>query len=219
MKAVIIGGGGHGKVIIDIVEKAAELNLLGLLDSQPPIGSKVLGYEVIGRESDLGKLIQEREIEGLIVAIGDNWLRSRLVGSLSSVAPGIAFPNAIHPAAQIAKNVSLGQGTVVMAGAVVNSGTSVGDFCILNTNCSVDHDCRLGDYVSFAPNSCAGGNVEVGEYSAICLGAKIVHGAKIGPQTVIGAGATVLSDLPSNVVAYGTPACRVRDRTAGDKYL
>lgn len=106
-----------------------------------------------------------------------------------------------------------------MAGAVVNSYSTVGEFCILNTNCSLDHDCRLGNFVSLAPNSCAGGTVEIGDFAAVCLGANVVHRIKIGANTVVGAGATVLKDLPANVLAFGTPARIIRERQPGEKYL
>jgi sugar O-acyltransferase (sialic acid O-acetyltransferase NeuD family) len=194
-------------------------NLLGLLDARQPLGHVVLGYEVIGRDSDLPALVQRQGVTGVVVAIGDNWLRAKVAANLRAAVPSIEFPNAIHPAAQLAKEVQLGEGNVIVAGAVVNSGTSIGNFCLLNTNCSVDHDCRLGDYASFAPNSCAGGNVELGEYTAVGLGANIIHGRQIGAHTVIGAGATALKDLPPNVVAYGTPARTVRSRQPGDRYL
>jgi sugar O-acyltransferase (sialic acid O-acetyltransferase NeuD family) len=219
MNIVIIGGGGHGKVVIDIVEKAEGFHLLGILDSQLPVGHKVMDCDVLGTESSLPKLIDERAIQGVVIAIGDNWLRSKTVESLQSLAPGIKYPNAVHPSAQLAKNVRLGRGNVVMAGCVVNSNATIGDFCILNTNCSVDHDSILGNYVSFAPKACAGGNVQVGDYSSVCLGANIIHGVKVGQHTLIGAGATVLNDLPSQVVAYGTPACVIRNRSPGEKFL
>jgi sugar O-acyltransferase (sialic acid O-acetyltransferase NeuD family) len=219
MKVVVIGGAGHGRVIIDILEKAGRFTLLGLLDAHLPIGENVLGYEVIGREDDLPSLIDQRQLQGVVIAVGDNWLRAKVVASVRAMAPNVAFPNAIHPSAQIGKNVRFGQGNVVMAGVVVNSNATVGDFCVLNTRCSVDHDARLGDFVSFAPNSCAGGNVEVGDYSAVCLGANVIHQVRIGPHAVVGAGATVLRDLPGNVLAYGTPARVVRERRPGDKYV
>jgi sugar O-acyltransferase (sialic acid O-acetyltransferase NeuD family) len=219
MKTVIIGGGGHGRVIIDIVEKAAELKLVGIIDAQLPIGERILGYEVIGREKDLPQLIAERRIRGVVIAIGDNWVRSQVATLMQSLSLRLEFPNAVHPAAQLAKGVRLGRGNVIMAGCVINSNATIGDFCILNTNCSVDHDSRVGDFASFAPNACAGGNVTVGDYSAVCLGANIVHRCTIGAHTVVGAGATVLGDLPSRVVAYGTPARAVRERFEGESYL
>jgi sugar O-acyltransferase (sialic acid O-acetyltransferase NeuD family) len=219
MNVAVIGGGGHGRVIIDILEKMAAVRIAGIVDANLPLDQRVLGYEMLGRDADLSRLISDRGIQGAVVAIGDNWSRSRIVASIQSRCPGIEFPNAIHPSAQLGKNVSLGVGNVIMAGCVVNSSTAIGDFCILNTNCSVDHDGKVGDFVSFAPNSCAGGSVEAGDFAAICLGARIIDRLTIGSHTVVGAGSTVLRDLPSHVVAYGTPARIVRSRSAEDPYL
>ena len=219
MNIVIKGGGGHGRVIIDIVEKTGQFNLLGILDANLPHGTNVLGYEVLGNAGDLSRLIVERQVQGVVISVGDNWLRSKVISAIQVAAPQIAFPNVIHPSAQIGKSVRLGHGNVVMPGAVINSGATIGSFCILNTNCSVDHDVILGDFVSFAPNSCAGGSVEVGDYTAVCLGSNIIDRIKIGAHTVIGAGSTVVNDMPANIVAFGSPARKIRDRDAGDRYL
>jgi sugar O-acyltransferase (sialic acid O-acetyltransferase NeuD family) len=219
MRIVIIGGGGHGRVVIDIVERMPALALAGILDDGLPLGETVLGHAVLGKPADLPRLIRDRDVDGAVVAVGDNWTRSQVVASIRSMTPSLAFPNVIHPAAQVGKHVRLGQGNVLMAGAVVNCNATVGDFCVLNTNCSVDHDSVLGNFVSFAPNSCAGGGAEVGDFSAVCLGANVIDRVKIGPQTVVGAGATVLHDMPANALVYGTPARKVRDRNPGDRYL
>jgi len=219
MNVAVIGGGGHSKVIIDILEKMGGMRIVGIVDANLPMDQHVLGYEVLGRDADLCRLISDRGIQGLVMAIGDNWRRSRIVASIQSICPTIEFPNAIHPSAELAKNVHLGIGSVFMAGCVVNSEAAIGNFCILNTNCSVDHDGKVGDFASFAPNSCAGGAVKVGDFTAVCLGANIIDRLTIGSHTVVGAGATVLCDLPSHVVAYGTPARIVRSRSAEDPYL
>ncbi|MGA2618639.1 MAG: acetyltransferase [Thermoguttaceae bacterium] len=219
MNVAVIGGGGHGKVIIDILEKMGGMRIAGIVDAVLPLDQQVLGYPVLGRDDDLPRLASDCGIQGVVVAIGDNWRRSRIVAAVQSRCPRIEFPNAIHPRAQLAKNVRLGVGNVIMAGCVVNSDTVIGDFCILNTNCSVDHDGKVGSFASFAPNSCAGGAVESGEFTAVCLGANIIDRLTIGSHTVVGAGATVLRDLPSHVVAYGTPARIVRSRSAEDPYL
>jgi acetyltransferase-like isoleucine patch superfamily enzyme len=106
-----------------------------------------------------------------------------------------------------------------MPGAIVNCGSSVGEFAVLNTQCSADHDCILGSYSSLAPGARLGGRVVIGEFSAIGIGAVIREGITIGNHTVVGAGSTVLRDLPSHVVAYGTPARVIRQRNPGDSYL
>lgn len=216
---ILLGGGGHGKVVVDIIEKQRQFNLVGVLDSDLPIGESLLGYTILGREKELPALVSQWDLHGMIIALGDNWSRSTAVERIQKVLPHLRFVNAIHPCAQIGKEVTLGVGNVIMAGCVINSGSRIGHFCICNTNCSIDHDCAVADFVSFGPNSCAGGNVHVGAYTAIGLGANIIQEIRIGEHTVVGAGSTVINDLPSHVVAYGVPAQPRRARSIGEKYL
>lgn len=219
MRVVVIGGGGHGSVVIDIIEKLPQFTLVGVLDSKLPTGTFLLGYEVLGPPDSILELVQNYNIQGVIIAVGDNWTRSQLAFAVRTSVPTIQFPAAIHPSALISRDVSIGQGTVAMAGVIVNCNSIIGDFCILNTRCSLDHDNRVGDFVSFAPKSCTGGGAKIGNYSAICLGTNIVDRITIGEHTVIGAGSTVLHDQPSCIVAYGTPARKTNDRHPGDRYL
>ena len=154
-----------------------------------------------------------------IVAIGDNWTRARVVARIRELQPDFQFVTAIHPDVCVARDVSIGEGTVVMAGAVVNTGTRIGAFCILNTRCSVDHECTLGEFSSVAPGVVTGGCVAIGPFSAVGIGATLIHEVRIGEHTVVGAGATVVNDVPDHVVVYGTPARFVRSREAGEPYL
>ncbi|MFB9325054.1 acetyltransferase [Paenibacillus aurantiacus] len=214
-KIVLLGSGGHAKVVIDIVELAGEYEVLGLLDDHRPAGTVVCGYEVLGPLELLGSV----QADGCIAAVGDNATRERIVRRAEALAPGLPFVAAVHPKAVIARSASLGEGTVVMAGAVVNGDTSVGKHAIINTNASIDHDSVLGDYVSVAPRAATGGGVRIGSHAAISIGATIIHGIAIGEHAVIGAGATVVSPIESFAVAYGTPARVVRRREAGERYL
>ena len=113
----------------------------------------------------------------------------------------------------------MGCGTVVMAGAVINAQCKIGNFCIVNTRASLDHDCVMEDYASVAPGVTIGGSVAIGELSAICIGAVVAHRVRVGRDTVVGAGSTVLKDLGDGVLAYGTPARRIRERTPDEAYL
>ncbi|MDR7073357.1 acetyltransferase [Fictibacillus barbaricus] len=213
---VVFGCGGHAKVVIDILEKNNEFNILGLIDDFVAAGTLVYGYEVLGDETILEA---NSKIVGGIVAIGDNSVRSQMVGKIKEIATDFSFITAVHPSVVIARGVELGEGTVVMPGAIINSDSKIGEHCIINTKASIDHDCRLGDYVSLAPGVTLGGNVAIGQYSAVSLGSSIIHSIKIGQHTIIGAGSTVLKDTESNVIAYGTPANVVRTRIKGEKYL
>ncbi len=220
MKNILIfGASGHGKVVIDIIEKEHIYNISGLIDDNKNLPVDFSGYRLLGTTDDIIHIIKKYDIYGGIVAIGDNWTRSKVVGKIKSILPDFPFVNTIHPSALIARDVTTGKGCVVMAGTVINSNTRTGDFCIINTRASVDHDNIIEDYASIAPGVTTGGNVKIGSFSAVSLGANIIHGITVGEQTVVGAGSTVLKDLPSYVVAYGTPAQVVRGRKAGEKYL
>ncbi|SFB29945.1 sugar O-acyltransferase, sialic acid O-acetyltransferase NeuD family [Cohnella sp. OV330] len=213
---VIFGAGGHAKSIIDIVERSGIWRIAGLLDGIKAAGTKVYGYEILG---DQNYLAQDASITGVIVGIGDNWLRARAVEAIRSVRIDCRFVSAVHPHASIAKGATIGDGSVIMAGAVVSSDAVVGEHCVLYTLSSLDHDSVMENFVSLAPHAATGGNVRIGSFGAIAIGARIVHSTSIGEHTVIGAGATVLSDIGSYSIAYGTPARVIRKRTAGERYL
>ncbi|MCD4651263.1 MAG: acetyltransferase [Candidatus Cloacimonetes bacterium] len=216
---VVFGTSGHARVCIDIIRLTNEYEIAGLLDKYLPLNSERFELKVIGNDADLPDLIQHYNLENCFIAIGDNSLRAKVAESVRKAAPKLLFPAIIHPSACVAKDVIIGTGTVVMAGTVINPGTTIGDFCIINTGAVVDHDCNIGSYSSIAPGSILGGNVNIGKYSAVSLGANIIHGKVVGSHTVIGASAVVLKNIPDNVVAYGNPCQIVRHRKEGDKYL
>lgn len=215
---VIVGASGHGSVIADICIRQGSFDILGFIDTFKPPGPDRVGL-ILGPEEILPELQSRYSGLGCIVAIGDNSTRALVVAKIESLAPRLPFITAIHPSAEIGSGVCLGVGSAVMAGAVVNVGTHFGAHCIVNTSASVDHDNRWGDFASIGPGGTTGGNVTVGEYSVIAQRAVVLHGCIIGPHTVIGASATVIDNIPGNVVAYGTPARVVRTRQPGDKYL
>jgi sugar O-acyltransferase (sialic acid O-acetyltransferase NeuD family) len=216
---IIAGSSGHLKVIIDIFEKENKYKILGLLDPHKNIGEKVSGYKVIGRDEDLPDLLSGNVGCKIFVAIGDNWLRQRIVNKLIAISPNIDFASTIHPSAQIGKDVRIGKGVAIMAGSIINSDTIIEDFTIINTKASIDHECKMLQFSSLAPNATTGGNVIIGEYSAISIGAIIKHGISIGKHTVIGAGALVMKNCGDNQIMYGVPAKEIRKREIGEKYL
>lgn len=216
---VIIGMGGHAKVVIDIIENGQDFKIIGFCDSFISSSKKSDAYTFLGKETDLPELIKIHSIEGVIVAIGDNFTRSKITSLIKEICPNLDFVSAIHPKASIAKSVKVGKGTVIISGVVVNPYSIIGESCILNTASSIDHDCTLGDFVSMGPGARIGGNCNIGRLSAIAMSATLIHGINIGEETVIGASATVFNDIGSLVVAYGNPAKVVRTRNSGDKYL
>ena len=216
---IVAGSSGHAKVVIDIIEKEGKFTIVGLIDTYKEKGTLLYGYEIIGTESDLPSLVVRCSLTGGIVTIGDNWTRKEMVERILADVPDFRFVSAIHPSAQLGRGVRIGNGTVVMGGVIVNSDTEIGEHCILNTSSSVDHDSFMDDFSSLAPKVSTGGNVKIGAFSAICLGANINNGITIGEHTVIGSGSMVLSDIEGYSVAYGAPARIIRKREAGDKYL
>lgn len=192
----LLGASGHAKVIIDSL-KASGKKISGLFDDNPEV-KELLGYNVFG-SFDSNRLGDEE----LIISVGLNHIRKKIVDKL----PGeIRYGNAIHPSAIMSEHASLGEGTVVMQGAVIQSSVSIGKHCIINTTASVDHDCLLEDYVHISPNATLCGAVSVGEGSQIGAGAVVIPGIKIGKWSLVAAGAVVMKDVPDNVLVLGNPA-------------
>lgn len=219
LNIIVVGSSGHAKVVIDCIEKENKYEIIGLLDRFKEVGSSSFGYKIIGKEEDLQNLIKKHKIEGGIIAIGDNFIRYTVYDKISQSIPEFNFIKVIHPSAQIARNVLIGKGTVIMANTTISSEATVGDFCIINNNSSLDHDSEMLDYSSLAPGSSIGGNVKIGSFTAVSLGTKVIHGITIGEHTIIGAGSNVIKNIPNYVVTYGNPARVIRDRIAGEKYF
>lgn len=216
-KLIIIGASGHAKVIIDIVEKQDQYELLGLIESNPKLEKKVLGYGILGDESILSESIYNDVY--LFIAIGDNWIRHLVKDKISTLNQSIKFATLIHPSAQIAKDVKIGEGVAIMASAIVNSDSTIDNFTIINTKASMDHDGYLGAFASLAPNATTGGNVSIGNFTSVGISATIKHGVQIGAHSVIGGGAFVLKNFEDNQVIFGVPAKAIRSRIMGEKYL
>jgi sugar O-acyltransferase (sialic acid O-acetyltransferase NeuD family) len=201
----LIGAGGHAKVIADILIAAGRPPAAFLDDA--PQQNRVLGIAVIK-----GLALPEPD-SAVIVAIGDNFTREQVARHYT------VFDIAIHPSSHISRDAEIGPGSVVMAGVVINAGARIGSHCIINSGATIDHDCLISDFAHVAPGATLGGNVRVGSGSMVGLGANVIHGREIGEHTIVGAGSTVVRDLPPCVVAIGSPARPVRVRKPGDRYL
>jgi sugar O-acyltransferase (sialic acid O-acetyltransferase NeuD family) len=218
-QVLIVGASGHSKVIIDTFEKEGRYEIIGLLDTKKTKGSNVLGHTVLGTDDQLPELLKKYPFCKLFVAIGDNWIRQRVVSSLLEVLPNVQFASTIHPSVSIGKKTCIGKGVAILAGAVINCDTTIGDFAIVNTKAGIDHDSTLAEFSSLGPNAATGGNVSIGKGTAVGIAATIKHGVTIGNHTVIGAGAVVLNDCGDHVVSYGAPAKEIRSRKVGEPYL
>jgi sugar O-acyltransferase (sialic acid O-acetyltransferase NeuD family) len=215
----VFGASDHARVIIDIIELVGNYKIVGLYDSYKPKGYRVAGYEVLGDESDLINDSQRSGLRQGIIGVGDNATRRRLGYHLRSSIPEIEYVNAIHPSATLSRQVNLGQGVLVMAKCYVGLNTEVGEGAVIATNSIFEHDGWMGEYSTLGAGTTTGGHVTLGAGTAVCLGCTIIHGMTVGKNTVIGSGSTVINDIPSDVVAYGSPARVIRGRDISDSYL
>lgn len=219
MNLILVGASDHARYTLDIVRKAGVGRVVGIVDDRAEVGLDVDGVPVVGRSDELVELKRRLGIDGGLVAIGDNHVRRRVAARVREQLPDFVFPVAIHPFSCIGPDVEVGEGTVMMAGVIVNNSCRIGQHVFLATKASLDHDSTLEDAVSMSPGATTGGRVHVGACSTISIGATVIHGRTIGAHTVIGAGATVVSDIPSHSIAFGTPCRVVRARAEGDRYL
>lgn len=215
----IFGASGHGRSTLNIIQSEQKYSLIGFIDSIKTVGSDYCGYPILGRESDIGKLIQSHEVKYFIIAIGDNYQRFAAAERIQKSYPSLDLVTSIHPSAVISSDVTIGAGSVIMPHVTVVSGCRIGKGCILNTKSSLDHDSVMGDWSSLAPGVTTGGNVKIGIRSSIGLGTNIIEKIEIGQDTVIGAGSLVLKNISDRLLAYGSPCKAVRDRPIDEKYI
>ncbi|MGB9792450.1 MAG: acetyltransferase [Thermacetogeniaceae bacterium] len=198
-QVVVIGAGGHGKVVAEAAA-AAGYEVLGFFDDFAE-SSPLEKYPLLGRIADL----REKAARGVlsVIAVGDNRRRCELAAEISGYA---RFATVIHPTAVVAESAQIGEGTVVMPHVTVNACAVIGRHVILNTSCVVEHDCVVGDYAHISPGAVLCGGVRLGAGVQVGAGAVVIPGCSIGSWSVVGAGSAVVSDIPEGVVAVGVPA-------------
>lgn len=203
----IIGGGGHAKVVMDIILKNQEIDnnvdIIGFFDDDR-YKKEVCGLPRLGTVDNVEKEIEEHKNVEMIIGIGDNKTREKIVGRMNST--GIKYFTAIHPRTIIGNRVNIGEGTVIVGGAVINIDTDIGEHCIINTSASVGHDIVVGDFVHISPGVRLTGEVKISNNVHVGTGAVVIPGVNIGENSIIGAGAVVTKDIPPNCIAVGVPA-------------
>lgn len=200
---VLVGSGGHAKVVIDIAIER-EISVLACIGEFEGIGYRgipvVVGDDKYREYATLGAEV--------LVAIGDNSLRVRLAETAASF--GLNPATLIGANAHISPTARLGNGTVVMNGAVINADAAISDLVIVNTGATVDHDCSIGRGAHVGPGSNLAGGVSVGADSFIGAGSVIAPGIRIGAGAIVGAGSTIVRDVAAGDVVFGE---RARSRT------
>lgn len=199
-KVIIIGGGGHAKVVIDCILCAGD-RVVGILDDYLPVGATVLGVPVLGGVDAYANYPDC----SFIIAIGNNTVRKTISKKLN-----VNWYTAIHPSAVVSKFAAIGEGSAILANATVNADATIGKHCILNTACVIEHDNKLYDFVHISPRAALAGNVTVGECSQVGIGAAVRQGITICADCIVGAGAAVVKDIFEDGIYIGVPARRLR---------
>lgn len=197
---ILIGGGGHAGVVLDVC-RAAGVPVVGLLDDRPdcPLARCPDGLVWLGRPEGF----TPPPGVGLVIAIGDLRVRRDLI---ERTDPGRFAAPIVHPAAVVGSGVALGDGVVVMPGAIIHRASTIGEHAIINTRAVVEHDCLVGPNAHLAPGSVLGGGVRVGPDTLVGIQAGVLPGIRLGRGCTVGAGAVVIADIPDALTVVGVPA-------------
>ncbi|RLT87609.1 MULTISPECIES: acetyltransferase [unclassified Ketobacter] len=204
-KLAVYGASGHGKVVADCAEYC-NWNEVYFFDDTWPQCKNNSHWEIIGDYPSL--LSTLADFDGVIVAIGNNLIRyEKLLHLKENSAPLVTL---VHPSAQISQYTTIGIGSVVLAGTVINVDTTIGIGCIINTGSSIDHDCSLGDAVHICPGARLAGSVSIGARSWIGIGAAIKQHIRVHDDVIVGAGSVIIRDIEDCAIVAGVPAKALR---------
>ena len=200
----VVGASGHGKVIADIAEQLGYT--VNFYDDAYPSKLHIEHWPIHGTCADLIALknTNTSDNHNVVVAIGNNEIRQQKIQLLQQ--NGFNLITLIHPTAIISQYAEVAPGTVVFAGAIINAFAKVGVGCIINTAAVVEHDCIINDFIHICPNAALAGGVVVGSKSWVGIGSQVKQLITIGNNCLIGAGSTVIKNIPDNVTAFGSPA-------------
>jgi UDP-perosamine 4-acetyltransferase len=209
MKVVGIGAGGHAKILIELLAQAGKYDLVGFTDAgRERWGTEFMGYPILGGDEMLAEL-HTKGVQAAFIGVGavdgaGTRLRAKLFRQ--AIDLGFQMPTLIHSKGVVSPSMTIGVGSVVMAGAVLSADVRVGDNVTIYSGTLIEHDSVIDDHVHMSPGVHLAGGVHIGEGAFIGIGASVIHGIRVGRWATIGAGTVVLKDLPENVVAVGVPA-------------
>jgi sugar O-acyltransferase (sialic acid O-acetyltransferase NeuD family) len=203
---VIIGAGNYSNVLLNyLIAQNEEVNVLGFLDDNPKLhGTLILGKPVLGYIDLLKSLQRSHKVDGIYCPIGNNKLRLKFLKKAKEL--NYKLPNFIHISSVIGPNVHLGKGIYIMPGTIVMPNTNISDYCMLSMGITIGHDTFLEEGVFIANGCSIGGNILIKEKTFIGMGATIISGIKfVGKQSIIGAGAVVIKNVPDFATVVGNP--------------
>ncbi|HSV88017.1 MAG TPA: NeuD/PglB/VioB family sugar acetyltransferase [Bacteroidales bacterium] len=203
---ILVGSGGHAKVVVDIMDEMGSFNIVGITSKELNPGSVFQGYPVLGNDSVLSEY-QRRGIKYVAMGIGgyrDNSQRKNVFEFIKAL--GLSFINIIHPSAIVSKTVKLGEGVVIFPGAVLNTDVFVGNNTIIATGSTIDHETEIGNHVLVSAGVTVGAYSKIEDNVLIALGAKIISGVYIKANALVAAGAVVVKDVEKSERVFGIPA-------------
>lgn len=204
-KLVLIGAGGHAKSVVDVIEQSDNYNIIGYTDESRKSGAFWGNYPYLGDDQSCLALIGKDVLFMVTVGMIKNLtIRASLFYNFQ--AHGARFATVYSCLAYISKYASIGEGSVIMHQALVNTGVKIGVNCIINTKAVVEHDSIVGNHTHISTGAIVNADCEIGHNVFISSNVAINRGVRIGHNTIVGSGAVVTKDIPSNAVAYGVPA-------------
>jgi sugar O-acyltransferase (sialic acid O-acetyltransferase NeuD family) len=201
---ILLGAGGHCHSVIDVIEAQNVFSVIGILDKEDKIGTRVLGYEVIGTDDDL-KNLRNKNLYFLVTIGAIKSSLARKTTFLNLIKEGFKIPTIISPLAQVSRNSSIGYGTVIHHFSMINSNANIGENCIINTGSIVEHDSRIGDHCHISTGTIINGGVKVENDCFIGSGSVVIQNITIGLNSIVGAGSLINKNLPGNNTYFGVP--------------
>lgn len=208
-KLILIGGGGHCKACIDVIECTDLYDIIGVLDRPELAGTNVLGYKIIGTDRDIFKYVQMGY--QFLITIGQiktSEVRKKIFGHLKQ--NGAVLATIISPRAQVSRHAKVGKGTIVMHNVIVNAGAEVGENCILNTSCGIEHDAIIGNHTHISTYAVINGDCRIGNEVFVGSNAAIANQVHVRDQVILGIGAVVNKNIDTEGTYVGNPLKKIK---------
>lgn len=202
-KLILVGGGGHAKIILDSMDRS-RYEVIGILDAFLSVGTKISGIPVLGGDAMAEDLYKNGVHDAIITTVGNGELFRKLIAKYKGV--GFFIPGIMHPKSHVSESASLGEGVSLLVNSCVNTEANIGAYVTINSNAVVEHECIVGEGTHIAPCSVLLGGCRVGKYCLIGAGSVVLPQIRVGDNCIVGAGSIVTKDLPDGAMAYGNPA-------------
>lgn len=196
---ILIGGGGHCKSCIDVIEQEKSFRIAGIIDVREKLNHMLLGYKTIGLDEDLPEIV--KQYDNFLITVGQiktPSIRIRLFNYMKKLHA--TMPTIISPLAYVSPHARLGEGTIIMHGAVVNAGAFIGANCIINSKALVEHDAHIGDHCHIATGSLINGGVNIDDETFVGSGSVCNEAIKVGKRVIVSSGTKVKEDIPGKKV-------------------